>query len=193
MTLDGSEKARLAVARPCGIRDAMERLDMPRTIIVGYASLRPNGEAVVGRALTIRQVPKHYPATHAQRVTRHKEISMSLAQPGDFVVVDAGGRVDVAAWGGNHSKRCHERGVVGVLINGSTRDSDEIRSLGFPTFCLGTSPVASQWTQETAEINGIVAFGGVQIRPGDIIVGDGDGLVVIAPEQLPAILAELRS
>lgn len=192
MTLGDTEKTRLAAARPCGINDAMERLGMPRTIIVGYGRLRQTEEAVVGTALTIRQVPKHYPATHGQRVTRHKEISISLAQKGDFVVVDAGGRTDVAAWGGNHSTRCHERGVAGVLINGSTRDSDEIRALGFPTFCLGTSPVASQWTQETAEINGSVAFGGVQIRPGDIIVGDGDGLVVIAPEQLPSILAELR-
>lgn len=192
MTLDATQKARLAAARPCSISDAMERLGLPRTIIVGYASLRPNGEAVVGTALTIRQVPKHYPATHGQRVTRHKEISMSLAQADDFVVVDAGGRLDVAAWGGNHSARCHERGVAGVLINGSTRDSDEIRDLGFPTFCLGTSPIASQWDQETAEINGVIAVGGVQIRPRDIIVGDGDGLVVIAPEQLSAILAELR-
>lgn len=192
MTLGDSERARLSQARPCGISDAMERLGMPRTVLTGFSGTRGQEEAVVGTALTIRQVPKHYPATHDQRVTRHKEISTTLAQAGDFVVVDAGGRVDVAAWGGNHSMRCHERGVAGVLINGATRDSEEIRRLGFPAFYLGTSPVASQWTQETAEINGVVAFGGVQIRPGDIIVGDGDGLVVIAPEQLPAILAELK-
>ncbi|ODT67037.1 MAG: hypothetical protein ABS75_26030 [Pelagibacterium sp. SCN 63-23] len=186
-------RARLAQARPAAISDAMERLALPRTVIVGFGGTRPEGNAVVGTAYTIRQVPKHHPGEHGQRLTRHKEVSTSLAQPGDFVVVDAGGRMDIASWGGNHSARCHQRGVAGVLINGCTRDSDEIRHLGFPAFYLGTSPIASQWNQETAELNGIVVVGGVQIRPGDIIVGDGDGLVVIAPAQLPAILEELKS
>ncbi|MFP9139191.1 RraA family protein [Devosia sp. XGJD_8] len=192
MTLDDKARAHLAKARPAAISDAMERLGMPRTVIVGFGGTRPQGGAVVGTAYTIRQVPKHFPAQHDQRLTRHKEASTSLAQPGDFVVVDANARMDIASWGGNHSARCHGRGVAGVLINGCTRDSDEIRAMGFPAFYLGTSPIASQWNQETAELNGIVVVGGVQIRPGDIIVGDGDGLVVLAPEQLPAILTELK-
>ena len=57
---------------------------------------------------------------------------------------------------------------------------------------LATSPVASRWDQETAEIGGTVVVGGVQIRPGDVLVGDEDGLIVIAPGQLASILAELR-
>jgi 4-hydroxy-4-methyl-2-oxoglutarate aldolase len=192
MSLDEKSRARLIEARPCNISDAMERLNMPRTVIVGFASSRPENAVTVGTALTVRQVPKHYPAVHGQRLTRHGEVSRELAQAGDFVVVDAGGRLDVAAWGGHHAARCQSRGVAGVLINGSTRDSDEIRAMGFHAYFLGTSPISSQWDQETAELNGTVTVGGVQIRSGDILVADGDGVVVIAPDQLPAILAELR-
>lgn len=192
MTLGQTERALLVKARPAGISDAMERLEMPRSVIVGLTGSRPDNAVVVGTAMTAREAPKHHPHVRTDRVARHKEISTSLAQPGDIVVIDAGGRNDVASWGENHSVRCHERGVAGVLINGCTRDSEAIRQLGFPAFYLGTSPISSRWDQETVEVNCPVVVGGVQIRPGDIIVGDGDGLVVIAPEQLPALLDELR-
>lgn len=189
MTLDASAISRLSAAGTSGVSDVMERLGLPRTAITGF---RCSAEGVaVGIAFTIRQIPKHAPATHDQRLVRHGEISRDLAQAGDFVVVDAGGSTDIAGWGENHSARCQARGVLGALINGATRDVTGIRRLGFPVFHLGGSPVASRWDQETAEIGGPVVVGGVQIRPGDVLVADEDGLIVIAPEQVPLILAEL--
>jgi 4-hydroxy-4-methyl-2-oxoglutarate aldolase len=186
-----SDRARLAAAGTSRTSDAMERLGLPRTVITGFQCSTTEGDAVVGSALTIRQVPKHSPSQASERLVRHGEISAQLAQKGDFVVVDAGGRVDIAGWGENHSARCHARGVSGVLVNGSTRDIAGIRKLGFPVFHLGTSPVASRWDQETAELNGVVVVAGVQIKPGDILVADEDGLIVIAPELLPQIIQEI--
>lgn len=189
MTLDARDKAQLSAAGTSGLSDVMERLCLPRTAITGF---RSSTEGVaVGTAFTIRQVPKHAPAAHDQRLVRHGEVSRDLAQPGDFVVVDAGGRTDIAGWGENHSARCQARGVSGALINGATRDLAGIRRLGFPVFHLGGSPVASRWDQETAEIGGPVVVGGVQIRAGDVLVADEDGVIVLAAEQLPLILAEL--
>ena len=159
--------------------------------MTGFQCSAAGSGAVVGTALTVRQVPKHYPSKPGDRLVRHGEIGAELAQKGDFVVVDAGGRVDIAGWGENHSARCHARGVSGVLVNGSTRDIAGIRRLGLPVFHLGTSPVASRWDQETAEMNGVVVVAGVQIRPGDVIVADEDGLIVIAPGLLPQIIEEL--
>lgn len=192
MTLSDNDRLRLAGVGTCDVSDAMERLGLERTVLTGFAC-STGGKTVVGTAFTVRQVPKHYPAEHGQRLVRHGEVSAELAQPGDFVVVDTGGRLDVAGWGGNHSQKCHARGVSAVLINGCTRDITEIRKLGFPIFHLGTSPVASRWDQETAELNGPVVVGGVQIQQGDIVVGDEDGLIVIAPALLSQVLGELKS
>lgn len=190
MTLDASARSRLAAAGTSGLSDVTERLHLPRRVITGF---RTSAEGVsVGAAFTIRQVPKHASATHDERLVRHGEVSRDLAKPGDFVVVDAGGRTDIAGWGENHSARCQARGVSAALINGATRDLAGIRRLGFAVFHLGASPVASRWDQETAEIGGPVVVGGVQIRPGDVLVGDEDGLIVMAPDDLPLVLAEVR-
>lgn len=190
MTLDAETRTKLSYAGTSGLSDGMERLGMPRSVATGFRCMTDG--AVVGTAFTIRQVPKHAPATHDQRLVRHADVSRELAHPGDFVVVDAGGRTDIAGWGENHSARCQARGVSGALINGAIRDVAGIRRLGFPVFHLGASPIASRWDQETAEIGGPVVVGGVQIRPGDVLVADEDGLVVIAPSQLADILSELR-
>lgn len=192
MALDTDIREGFRAAGAAAVSDAMERLSLPRSVVSGFTFIGAEGAVSVGSALTIRQVPKHYPARHEQRLVRHGEIGTALAKPDDFVVVDAGGRCDIAGWGANHATRCQARGVSGVLVNGAVRDISHIRRLGLPSFCLGASPVASRWDQETVEFNGPVVIAGVQIRSGDIIVGDEDGLVVIAPEQAAAILAELR-
>jgi 4-hydroxy-4-methyl-2-oxoglutarate aldolase len=192
MMLSKEHHARLAATPVSDISDAMERLGFQRTVITGFKASVPGQASIVGPAFTIRQVRKHYPAKPADKLTRHDEVSKVLANAGDFVVVDAAGRTDIASWGGHHSERCHTRGVSGVLINGATRDIAEIRRMGFPIFHLGVSPISSRWDQETADINGTVTVGGVQIRGGDVLVGDEDGLIVIAPEQLDRVIAELR-
>jgi 4-hydroxy-4-methyl-2-oxoglutarate aldolase len=192
MTFDADARTAISAAGTSGVSDAMERLDLARTVLTGFQCSILNGPAIVGTAFTVRQVPKHHPAQKGQRLVRHGEVSTDLAQPGDFVVIDLGGRSDIAGWGENHSRRCHNRGVSAVLVNGATRDIAGIRQIGFPVFHLGTSPVASRWDQETAELNGPVVVGGVQIRVGDVIVADEDGVIVIAPDLIAAILAELR-
>jgi 4-hydroxy-4-methyl-2-oxoglutarate aldolase len=192
MAVAAPQITRLSAAGTAGVSDAMERLGLPRSVIAGFCLSTPDAAAVVGAAFTVRQVPKHFPARHDQRLVRHGEVSADLAQPGDFVVIDAGGRRDIAGWGGNHTRRCQGRGISAVLVNGAIRDSAEIRRIGLPLFHLGTSPIASRWDQETAEIGGAVVVGGVQIRAGDVLVGDADGLILIAPEQLTMVLEELR-
>lgn len=191
MALSGEQKSLLSKARTSGVSDVMEAMGLRRTVIVGFRCTT-GAEAVVGIAFTIRQVPKHSPARADQRLSRHGEVSRGLAKEGDFVILDAGGRTDVAGWGGHHSERCHSRGVSGVLVNGSIRDFAEIKAMGFPAFHLGTSPISSKWDQETAEFNGSVNVGGVHIKAGDIVVGDEDGLVVIGADQLDAVLEQLR-
>lgn len=192
MTLSASDRARLSAAGTSGVSDAMERLALARSVMTGFACSTEGAPAAVGTAFTIRQVPKHHPARRDERLVRHGEVSAELAQPGDFVVLDAGGRRDVASWGENHTARCKDRGVAGILVHGGTRDVAGLRRLDLPVFHLGASPVSSRWDQETAEIGGVVAVAGVQVRPGDVLVGDEDGLIVIAPDLVNQVIEELR-
>lgn len=192
MTLTSEQKLLLGKARTSGVSDAMEAIGFRRAVIVGFRCTT-GGVPVIGTAFTIRQVPKHSPARADQRLSRHGEVSRGLANEGDFVILDAGGRTDIAGWGGHHSARCLSRGVSGVLVNGAVRDFAEIRDMGFAAFHLGTSPISSKWDQETAEFNGSVTVGGVHIKAGDVVVGDEDGLVVIAVDQLDEVLEKLRN
>jgi regulator of RNase E activity RraA len=174
------------------ISDAMELLGIRRTVIVGFRFVAPVDTVVVGTAFTVRQAPKHHPAEKSERLVRHGEVADKLAEPGQVVVLDAGARMDVASWGENHSISCHTRGVSGLLINGCVRDASGIRTLGFPVFCLGFSPVKSQWDLETIAFNERVTIGSVQIRPGDIIFGDEDGVIVIPPEVKEEVFAKAK-
>lgn len=168
--------------------DAMEQLSMRRAVICGMKFLVP-GEMMVGTAYTVRQLAKHGSAGKSDRLVRHAEVAAKLAQPGNVVVVDVGGITDVASWGEIHSRRCMKRGVAGLVINGSVRDAGKIRAMKFPVSCMSHSPVKSQWDLETAAINEPVSFGGVQIRPGDLILADDDGVVVIPQENAAAVQA----
>ena len=192
MILSGDQKRLLAAARTSGVSDAMEAIGFRRSVIVGF-SCTTTGEPVIGVAFTIRQVPKHSPSRATERLSRHGEVSRVLAKEGDFVILDAAGRTDIAGWGEHHSDRCQARGVSGVLVNGSIRDSAAIRRLGFPAFHLGTSPISSKWDQETAELNGSVTVAGVHIKAGDVVIGDEDGLVVVAVDQLDSVLEKLSA
>lgn len=190
--LAAEARDQLVRAGTSGISDAMERLGLPRTAIVNFRTSMRDVPAVVGVALTIRQMPKNPTAPRQERLARHGEVVEQSAREGDFIVLDGGARADIASWGENHTRRCKDRGVAGILVNGSVRDIAAIRALAMQVFHLGTSPVSSRWDQRTAEIGGDVVVAGVTIRSGDILVGDEDGLVVVAPEQLKTILGALK-
>lgn len=159
---------------------------MPRAVIHGLRCVSP-GSVVAGTACTIRQMPKHGTADRRERLVRHGAVSREIARPGEIVVMDTGGYIDSASWGENHSRRCMDRGVVGLVSNGCVRDVSRIRAMAFPAFCAAYSPVKSQWDLETAAINEPIRIGTVQIRPGDLVIADEDGVVVVPIEHADAV------
>ena len=115
-------------------------------------------------------------------------------QPGEVLVVDAGGSRDFGHFGDLLATCCQYRGCVGVVIDGSVRDTQELRKMEFPVFCTGTNPTRAS-RSEPGEINIAVKVGGVSVAPGDIIVADEDGVVVIAADagaRLAAAAAEVE-
>jgi 4-hydroxy-4-methyl-2-oxoglutarate aldolase len=104
------------------------------------------------------------------------------------MVVDCGGTERATAWGGTFTKAAVLRGLAGLVTNGSVRDVDEIRRAAFPTFATGIS-VRGGLLTEPGRYNVPVSVGGVVVNPGDWIVGDADGVVVIAAHDAETVFA----
>jgi 3-hexulose-6-phosphate synthase/6-phospho-3-hexuloisomerase len=135
--------------------------------ISGLKSLVPGSKAV-GRAVTVRT----FPGDWAKSVEAIDE-----ASEGDIIVVDAGG-VGPAVWGELATHSAVQKRLSGVVINGAARDVSEIRELSFPVFAKLVTPQAGE-PKGLGEIGVPIAICGVTVRPGDWIVADDDGIMVV--------------
>lgn len=165
----GPEQLREAFARVStpNVSDAMHR----GGALSGLATVVP-GRHMVGRAVTVRT----YPGDWAKPVE-----AIDAAQPGDVLVIDAGGRAP-AVWGELATESCLQRKLAGVVIDGAIRDVDAIRALGFPAFARVQCPNA--WEPKGfGEIGAPVVVGGVRVAPGDWLVGDDSGVVAVPAER----------
>ncbi|HEY1545734.1 MAG TPA: RraA family protein [Xanthobacteraceae bacterium] len=190
MSLTDQERADFAALASGQISDAMEILGLRRSIVTGLMMLAAPGAKIVGTAVTVCQVPKNADEERAAKLTRHQEVTRKIARKGDVVVIDNGGRVDVATWGEFHCYACKQNGVAGAVIDGATRDAPDVRVSGLPTFVRGISPVKSQWDLKTAAINEPVMLGTVRVDPGDIIFADETAVVVIPLAKKAIVLAK---
>ena len=112
---------------------------------------------------------------------------LQLAQPGDVLVISNQANPDVAVFGEITSTEARLKGLAGLVTDGRVRDSEGIRKLGFPVFARGTTPrVAGRGS--LGEVNVPVSCGGVVVEPGDVIVADADGVVVVPRLKAPQIL-----
>ena len=189
MPLTDQERADFAALASGQISDAMEILGLRRSVVTGLMMLAAPGTKIVGTAVTVRQVPKNADEDREAKLTRHQEVTRKIAGKGDVVVIDNGGRVDVATWGEFHCYACKQNGAAGAIVDGATRDAPDVRASGFPTFVRGLSPVKSQWDLKTAAINEPVMLGSVQVNPGDIIFADETAVVVIPLARKAIVLA----
>jgi regulator of RNase E activity RraA len=188
MPLTDQERADLEALSSGQLSDAMEALNLRRSVVTGFIMLAAPGSKIVGTAVTLRQMPKNASEEREARLTRHQEVSRKIAQKGDVVVVDNGGRLDTATWGEFHGYACRQNGVAGAIIDGATRDGPAIRNSGFPTFVRGMTPVTSKWDLKTASINEPVMLGPVGVNPGDIVFADETGIVIIPAAKKAVVL-----
>jgi len=150
---------------------------MNRTAAVSYRIKPLNKARLLGPAFTVK-VPE------GDNLMFHK--AMDMAKPGDVIVIDAGGDPSRAIFGALMINYCKVRGLGGVIVDGSVRDSEELAELDFPVYAIGTTP-NGPYKNGPGEINTTITFGGKVVHPGDIIVGDQDGIVVIRPEDAAEI------
>lgn len=114
------------------------------------------------------------------------------AKPGDVLVVDAKGFVEAGPWGDVLTAAAQKIGIAGLVIHGAVRDADAIVAAGFPVFCRGLS-IKGTAKAQAGRVDVPVCIGDVSIRPGDLIVGDRDGLVVVDPGEAAQVLAAARA
>jgi len=115
--------------------------------------------------------------------------AIDLAQPGDVLVIDIGGTERATGWGGTSALAAQLRGIAGCVTNGAVRDFDELVKLGFPVFAKGIS-VRGTVKFHPGWIGQMVSVGGVAVRPGDLVFGDEDGVVVVPIERSEEVFAQ---
>ncbi|SDD51083.1 4-hydroxy-4-methyl-2-oxoglutarate aldolase [Variovorax sp. CF079] len=114
--------------------------------------------------------------------------AVQKAQPGDVLVVDAKGFMEAGPWGDVLTIQAMKVGIAGLVINGCVRDANLIIELGFPVFCRGLS-IKGTAKNQPGKVNVPVSIGDVLIHPGDIIVGDRDGLAVVPQGEVESVIA----
>ena len=156
--------------------------DVMSRMTAGGARLRPMqapGATLAGPALTVRTRP-------GDNLMIHKAIGLS--QPGDVIVVDAGGDLTNALIGELMLAQMVQRGLAGIVINGAIRDSAAIRAQDFPVFAAGVTH-RGPYKDGPGEINVPVAIDGMVIAPGDLVLGDDDGILCVPLDEAEAIHA----
>src|SRR3989454_1060362 len=166
----------------CNISDALDRLHL-QGAPAGILPLWPGCRKIAGRAMTMRLVPQG-PVSAVHGTLR----AITEARPGDIMVIDHEGRMDVNSWGGIAAFTSAERGLGGVVIDGVTRDVDEMKSLGFSAYGRG---IIQQSIRGRSAFGGHgieVRLGGVRVRSGDLVIADDNGVVIVPQERLDDVL-----
>jgi len=133
---------------------------------------------VAGPAITVEVRPGDNLMLHT---------AMAIAKPGDVIVVDGKGDQTCALTGALMATQAKTMGIAGYVIDAAVRDVEEIREMGFPVFCVGANPNGPT-KFVPGRINWPISIGGVAVNPGDLVVGDADGVVVIERERAESLL-----
>jgi 4-hydroxy-4-methyl-2-oxoglutarate aldolase len=151
------------------------------------------GANVVGRAVTA--IARAVPAAEAtaQLATKHSVEMIDAALPGEVGVIVMEGTLDIAAMGNLMATAAVERGMAGMVLDGALRDLWDVRRMGLTVYARAKSPRTAVGHYATVARNVPVECAGVTVRPGDIIVADEDGVVVVPQERAAEILAQAQA
>lgn len=190
--IDPKVLADLARASTATITTQLFQRGFRNIFLNGLRPLNPNHARFVGEAVTLRSIPAREDLdvvssfgdpNHPQRKV------FEMLEPGQVLVMDCRGDLRAANGGGILTTRAMKRGAVAIVSDGAFRDSPEISRMAFPVFAAGASATLSLTIHHAVDINVPVACAGVPVFPGDILVGDEEGVVVI-PRHLAAEIAE---
>jgi len=181
---DQKYRKRLEKLSTTNLSDALDKIGL-RGAVIGIRPLFGMPK-VVGSAVTIKIT-----AAGLVRSKHHLGIeAIASSQKGDVIAIDNHGDTQNNCWGEVLTCAAKMRGVAGVIIDGAARDVDACQEMGFPILARGIVPITARGRVMQEDFNCLIRLGDVQVRPGDILVGDINGVVVIPPEKIEEVLIE---
>jgi 4-hydroxy-4-methyl-2-oxoglutarate aldolase len=181
--------SRLRALDTCAVSDALDSHGLPCAI----SGLRPLAaqRPTAGRAVTVLLgVPAAAPVPSPGAPKRHlSTAAVDASGPGDVIVVAHQGRTDCAGWGGLLSRAAVIRGIGGVVVDGVARDLAEAAAVGLPVFASGSTAVTARGRAAEVCWGEPVEFAGVTVAPGDLVLADAGGVVVIPSAHAETVLA----
>lgn len=165
-----------------GVPDISDHLNRLYAVDASIQCLSGGDRRLVGHACTVKVYP-------GDNLMVHK--ALDIAKPGDVIVVDAHGSRQNAVLGDTISMKAIHRGIAGFVIDGYVRDLTAIRALDFPVFARGDMPIGPLH-RGPGEINYPVCCGGVAVCPGDLVIAERDGIVVLPIDCIPDLVERLN-
>lgn len=182
MPLSDLTRQRLSRVGSANVANVLLKRGFRNVYLLGVAPLSPDQPQLVGPAYTLRFMPAREDidtmANYSRSDNKHRR-AIEECPAGAVLVIDAMGAVKSSAMGDLMAARLLARGVAGVVTDGGYRDAPAIRKVGLPCYQQRSAPPATPIAMHPVELNGPVGCAGVAVYPGDVIVGDGEGVVVI--------------
>ena len=187
-------RAKLAQAPVAGLSQQLRKRGLNNVTIDGVRPLHP-GAKLVGTARTLRFVPNREDLfkTHGGGFNAQKRTFDAVGE-GEVIVIEARGEAGSGTLGDVLAIRAHARGAAGIVTDGGVRDLDAVTAVGIPVYTVGAHPAVLGRKHVPWDHDLTIACGGATVQPGDVIVGDADGVIVIPPsiveEVVDAALAQ---
>lgn len=178
MTASSSSRSRIHQLRDLGAATVYEAQGAIGALDSGIKPLDPRSR-MAGPAFTVDMRP-------ADNLMLH--YALLKAKPGDVLVVDAKGFLEAGPWGDVLTAQAIKLCLAGLVIHGAVRDANMIVEVGFPVFCRGLS-IKGTGKHQPGRVNVPVCIGDVTIHPGDIVVGDRDGVAIVAKDRVDEVIA----
>lgn len=175
---------RLSKLDACTVSDALDALGIKGATL----GIRPQWPCprIAGRAVTLKLKPQG-----TEKPIRHLGTeAIEAADPGDVLVMELAGRTDVPGWGGLLSLAAATKGVAGIVIDGACRDIDDSAAAKFPVYARAVVPITARGRVIQDSINEEIQFAGVQVHPGDYVVADGSGTIIVPQARAGEVIAK---
>jgi 5-oxopent-3-ene-1,2,5-tricarboxylate decarboxylase / 2-hydroxyhepta-2,4-diene-1,7-dioate isomerase len=179
--LDAALREKLERCPVAGLSAQLRRRGLNTVTIDGVSPMHPQAK-LVGTARTLRFIPAREDLfeSHGGGFNAQKQ-AFDAVGPGEVLVIEARGETGSATLGDILAIRAHARGAAGIVTDGGVRDFEAVAAVGIPVYSKGAHPAVLGRRHVPWDFDLTIACGGTAVQPGDIIVGDADGVIVIPP------------
>jgi regulator of RNase E activity RraA len=175
------------------VSDALDEMGIVGVVPAYVLPPVTNGTRIVGPALTVRNIQRTaqiHKAALEKTNTQGETEAHNLAEPGDVLVIE--GVMGCSNMGGQSATIARRQGFIGAIVDATVRDPEAYRTMGWPVWCRGFTPITGKWRMQTVEVNGTVQIAGIQVSPGDLVCADEAGVAFVPRAQAAAVLEIAR-